>query len=417
MLSVSELFKVGRGPSSSHTIGPMRGCQFMLDKYNHLPIAKVKATLFGSFALTGKGHQTDRAIKLMFAKYPTEIVWDLKTSTEHPNTFDITLLDAKGKELVTRRIVSVGGGTINILGEPPLRDFYQYQNFDEMKRILLRRNISAFDFLCEHEDKKMLTKLFDDMIDSFLGTIKEGLNKTGQISGPLGFDRRGKAIFDSIKKTDSDLDKRIKLVSAYAMATMEEATSFGLVVTTPTCGSCGIMPAVFKYAYDKYKPTKKQIYEALAAASLIGITIKQNGSVAGATGGCQAEVGVATCLAAAMYAVMVFDAKPNEWETAAEHAFQQCLGLTCDPVGGGVLVPCIQRNAVYANRAIDAAELAHTLRNTRQLVKIDDTIAGAFESGNDLKPGYRETSLKGLAFYCDYVQHVRTPEEIEKYKK
>lgn len=417
MLSVSELFKVGRGPSSSHTIGPMRGCQFMLDKYSDRKIAKVKATLFGSFALTGKGHQTDRAIKLVFEKYPTEIVWDFKTKTDHPNTFDITLIDDKGKEIVTRRIVSVGGGTINIIGEPPLKEYYHYRDFDEMKQILLKKKMTAFDFLCKHEDKKMLIKLFDDMIGSFLGTIKEGLNKTGQISGPLGFDRRGKAIFNSIKKNDSDLNKRIKSVSAYAMATMEEATSFGLVVTTPTCGSCGIMPAVFKYAYDKYKPSKKQIYEALAAASLIGITIKQNGSVAGATGGCQAEVGVATCLAAAMYSVMVFNSKPNEWEMAAEAAFQQCLGLTCDPVGGGVLVPCIQRNAVYANRAIDAAELTHTLRNTKQLVKIDDTIAGAFQSGNDLKPGYRETSLKGLAFYCDYVQHVRTPEEIKKFAK
>jgi len=407
MFTVKELFKVGHGPSSSHTIGPMRACRWILDKYEAKGISKLIITLYGSFALTGKGHLMDKAIDEVFAKYPHEFVWNLKDQTPHPNTMDVTVFDKTGKEVTTQRFVSIGGGTICIAGEPPLKDVYPYKNFAEMKAIIKKEKLGYLEFLARHESKEELIKLYDEMIDSFEGTIKSGLSKTGAIEGLVAFDRRSKTIYDSIKPTDSEAVKRIKLVSAYAMATNEEAVAYGMVVTAPTCGSAGTMPGVYKYIVDKYKPSREKIYEAFSAAALIGITIKQNGSVAGATGGCQAEVGVATALAAAMYSVIVYDADIDEIEKAGENALQQLLGMTCDAVGQCAYVPCIQRNAIYAMRAIDAAELAHTLKGKRQLVNIDDTICSAFESGNELNDGYRETSKLGLAKHCKYVLKFR----------
>ena len=159
---------------------------------------------------------------------------------------------------------------------------------------------------------------------------------------------------------------------------------------------------------DKFHPTKQKLYEAFSAAALIGITIKQNGSVAGATGGCQAEVGGATALAAAMYSVLAYDANIDEIELSAENALQQLLGMSCDAVGGCAYVPCIQRNAIYAMKAIDSAELAHLLRKNDQLIKLDTAIAIAFQSGNDLKSEYRETGIGGLAKNCKYTLKYRT---------
>ena len=407
MLSVQELFKVGHGPSSSHTIGPMRACRWILDKYESKGIGSLKVIMYGSFALTGKGHLSDKAMSEVFAKYKHEFVWDLKTQTPHPNTMDVVVYGKDGKEMATHRFVSVGGGTICIAGEPPLKNFYPYKNYAEMKAIIKKDNITAFEFLCRHEPKEELIKLYDSMIDSFLNTIKDGLSKEGEIEGLVAFSRRAKMVYDSVKPDDDEWTKRAKLVAAYAMATNEEAVGYGMVVTAPTCGSAGTMPGVYKWAVDKFKPTKERIYEAFSQAALIGITIKQNGSVAGATGGCQAEVGVATALAAAMYAKIAYDADIDECEAAGEHALEELLGMTCDAVGQCAYVPCIQRNGVYALRAIASAELAHKLTPMKRLVNIDDAIAVAYESGNELNDGYRETSKLGLAKHCKYVLKFR----------
>lgn len=407
MLTVKELFKVGHGPSSSHTIGPMRACWWILDHYEKRGIDHIKITLYGSFALTGKGHLMDKAIDEVFAKYPHEYVWNLKDVTPHPNTMDVEVYGKDGTVLGEHRFVSVGGGTICVAGEPPLKDVYPYQNFAEMKAIIKKEKLSYFEFLCKHESKEELIKLFEQMIDSFEGTIASGLSKTGDIEGLVAFQRRAKFIYDSIKPYDPEVVKRIKLVSSYAMATNEEAVCYGMVVTAPTCGSAGTMPGVYKYIVDKYKPSKEKIYNAFSAAALVGITVKQNGSVAGATGGCQAEVGVATALAAAMYSVIVYDADIDEMEKAAENALQHLVGLTCDAVAQCAYVPCIQRNAIYAMRAIDAAETAHILKGQRQLIHLDDTIQICYDSGNELKDGYRETSKLGLAKHAKYVLKFR----------
>lgn len=403
MLSVKELFKVGHGPSSSHTIAPMRSCRYILDHYEKEGIDHLKITLYGSFALTGKGHLLDKAVDEVFAKYPHEFIWDLKTKPNHPNTMRIEVFGKGNKVIADRTFISVGGGTFKVEGDAPAKDVYPYKDFAEMKAIIKKEKLTPFQFLCKHESKEELIKLYEEMIQSFEGTIKDGLSKTGVIPGLVAFDRRSRAVFDSVKPDDSEWIKRTKLVSAYAMATNEEAVAYGMVVTAPTCGSAGTMPGAYKWAVDKYKPSKETIYEAFSAAALIGITIKQNGSVAGATGGCQAEVGVATALAAAMYSVIAYNADINEIEKSGEIALQQLLGMTCDAIGQCAYVPCIQRNAIYAMRAISAAEQAHLLKGQRQLVHIDDTIALLYESGNELIDGYKETSKLGLAKHCKYT--------------
>lgn len=407
MFSVRELFKVGHGPSSSHTIGPMRACRYILEHYESKGIGRIKITLYGSFALTGKGHLMDRAIDEVFAKYPHEYVWNLKEQTPHPNTMDVEVFGKNNKLIVKKRFVSIGGGTIAIAGDPPVKNVYPYDNFAEMKAIIKKKKLGYLEFLSMHESKADLIKLYDEMIDSFEGTIKIGLSKKGSIEGLVDFQRRARMVYDSIKPSDPEYVKRIKLVSAYAIATNEEAVGYGMVVTAPTCGSAGTMPGIYKYIVDKYKPSRQKIYEAFSAAALIGITIKQNGSVAGATGGCQAEVGVATALAAAMYAVIVYNADIDEVEKAGEAALQQLVGMTCDAVGQCAYVPCIQRNAIYSMRAMDAAELAHNMKGMRQIVNIDDTIEACYDSGNDLIDGYRETSKLGLAKHCKYVLKFR----------
>lgn len=403
MLSVKELFKVGHGPSSSHTIAPMRMCHYILDHYEKEGIDHLKITLYGSFALTGKGHLLDRAVDEVFAKYPHEYVWDIKSKSAHPNMMRVEVFGKGDKLIANRLFTSVGGGTFTVEGDEPAKDVYPYKSFAEMKAIIKKEKLTPFQFLCKHEPKEELIKLYDDMINSFEGTIKSGLSKTGVIEGLVAFDRRAKIIFDSCKPTDTEWCRRIKLVSSYAIATNEEAVSYGMVVTAPTCGSAGTMPGAYKWAVDKYKPSKEKIYEAFSAAALVGITIKQNGSVAGATGGCQAEVGVATGLAAAMYSVIAYDADINEVEKAAEIGLQQLVGMTCDAVGQCAYVPCIQRNGIYALRAISAAEQAHLLKGQRQLVHIDDTIAVLYQSGNELNDGYKETSKLGLAKHCKYT--------------
>lgn len=408
MFSVKELFKIGHGPSSSHTIGPTRAAKYILAKYESKGIKFIKVTLYCSFALTYKGHLLDKAVHEVFAKYQHEIVPDFKTITPHPNTMDVDVYGENKKLIAHKRFVSIGGGTICIAGEPPLKNYYPYDNFEQMKKIIKKKKITPFQFLCMHEDKNELIKLYDEMIHAFETTIKSGLKSSGKMPGIVAFDRRAKKIYDSINKTDSEFVKRVKTVSAYAMATNEEAVIYGLVVTAPTCGSAGTLPAVYKWAINKFHPTKQKLYEAFSAAALVGITIKQNGSVAGATGGCQAEIGVATALAAAMYSVLAYDANIDEIEMAAETALQQLLGMSCDAVGGCAYVPCIQRNAIYAMKAIDSAELAHMLKNNTELINLDIVISIAFQSGNDLKTAYKETGIGGLAKNCKYTLKYRT---------
>lgn len=417
MLSVKELFKVGHGPSSSHTIAPTRMCQYILDHYEKEGIDHLKVTLYGSFALTGKGHLLDRAVDEMFAKYKHEFVWDLKTQPKHPNMMRVEVFGKGDKLIADKMFTSVGGGTFTVEGDEPAKDVYPYKDFDEMKAIIKKEKLTPFQFLCKHESKEELIKLYEQMIASFEGTIKSGLSKTGKIEGLVAFDRRAKTLFDSAKATDSEWCRRIRLVSAYAMATNEEAVAYGMVVTAPTCGSAGTMPGAYKWAVDKYKPSKEKIYEAFSAAALIGITIKQNGSVAGATGGCQAEVGVATALAAAMYSVIAYDADIDEIEKSGEIALQQLVGMTCDAVGQCAYVPCIQRNGIYALRAIASAEQAHLLKGQRQLVRIDDTIRILYESGNELIDGYRETSKLGLAKHCKYTLKFNKNIQFDEEKK
>ncbi len=323
---------------------------------------------------------------------------------------DVYVYGQQNKQIGYKRFVSVGGGTICIAGEPPQKDIYPFKNFAEIKHEIIKKNLSCFEFLCQYENKNDLKKLYDEMVICFEKTIKQALKSKEKIDGKYDYDRRAHIVWESINPKDSEFVKRMKKVSAYAIATSEQSMNYGLVVTAPTCGSCGVMPAVYMYMKEKYGLNKQKLYEAFSAAALFGITIKQNGSVAGATGGCQAEIGVATCMAAAMFSSYAYDSDIFEIEKAAEAALQHIIGLTCDAVKGTVFVPCMQRNGIYANKAIDAAILAHYMKDLPQLIYVDDTIEAAYISGNELKEGYRETALLGLGKYAQYS----VPEKSEK---
>ena len=204
MLSVKELFKVGHGPSSSHTIAPMRMCHYILDHYEKQGIGKLIITLYGSFALTGKGHLLDKAVDEVFANYPHEYIWDIKSKPDHPNTMDVEVIGKDGKQIAKRRFVSVGGGTFTADGDETAKNVYPYKNFAEMKKIIKRDKLTPFQFLCKHESREELIKLYEEMIASFEGTIKEGLSKTGVIEGLVAFDRRGKVLYDSVGPEDDE---------------------------------------------------------------------------------------------------------------------------------------------------------------------------------------------------------------------
>lgn len=407
MLTIKELYKSGSGPSSSHTIGPTRCCKRILEIYKNKKVDFIKVILYGSLALTGVGHHTDKAINRVLSKINHEIINDIKTTNiPHPNTLDFEIY-YENKLIGRHRFMSIGGGTIIMEGDKPLTDVYPQNTFEQIKTFCKKKKFSAYQYVCHYEGKQEMNEFLDHIWKIMSTTIQHGITKKGKIPGHVAFDRRANKIFTNISSNEDEHTKMVRLISSYAYATNEENTCGGEVVTAPTCGSCGLVPAVLKYLVDKYKLNQQQIREALAVGAIIGNVIKKNATVSGAEGGCQAEVGVACSMAAAMTSYVLYNAGWNEMEIAAENALQHLLGLTCDAVCGYVFVPCIQRNAVFALRAIDHAILAHLIKDTSRLVKFDDTIKTMKETGDAIPEEYRETSLAGLSKNAPYVLKFR----------
>lgn len=385
MISQKDVFKIGAGPSSSHTMGPELASIKFKEAYPNLK--KVKCTLFGSLALTGKGHLTDWIIENTLSPVPVEFVWNYtEKNLDHENTmkFDATLDDDTE---ISWTIFSIGGGDVKIIGfdQEVAVDIYPHNTFTEISNYCEVNDISYFDYVVEFEPEVLvhLTKVWDVMKKA----IYRGITHEGTIPGELGVVRRAKTLFES--------DSRHMRLEAYGYAVNEENASGGKIVTAPTCGAAGVLPAILKYYQDDLGLFDEQVVEGLAVAGLIGAVVKKNATVSGAEAGCQAEVGTATAMGAAA-AAYLNGCNNRQIEAAAEIGLEHQIGLTCDPVLGYVQVPCIQRNAVGAGKAKTAFKIAQATAFDEQIC-FDTIVEVMYETGKDMASEYRETSLGGLA--------------------
>lgn len=394
MQSLKTLYKVGIGPSSSHTMGPQYAAEYINAKFPDA--AKVKVILYGSLALTGEGHGTQIALaKTLNA--PNEITFNTEEKDlPHPNTLDFLIFDANGNETAKIRAMSIGGGEIRIEGEPSVcnPEIYPQKNFEEIKDYCLMHHLRLSDYVAKFEGEEIFVFL-KSIWERMKLTIREGLSKEGILPGGLEVERKAKYLYAQRHMDETPETRENRLVCAYAFAASEQNAGGGMITTAPTCGASGVLPAVLYYMQEKKGFTDFEIAKALAAGGIVGNVVKQNASISGAEAGCQAEIGTACSMAAAALAELHF-MDLDQIEYAAENAMEHYLGLTCDPVCGLVQIPCIERNAVAAMRAINALSLANFLTATRK-VKFDTVVDTMYQTGKDLQHKYRETSEGGLA--------------------
>ncbi|MFH5882129.1 MAG: L-serine ammonia-lyase [Candidatus Izemoplasmataceae bacterium] len=390
MKSIRELYKIGRGPSSSHTMGPEKACKLFKARYE---ADHYRVILYGSLSLTGKGHLTDKVIKETLEN--VDVIFSSEFIEEHPNTMDIIGYNGQ-TEVARSRVYSIGGGTIRFEGdiyeESP--HVYPHQSFKEIKTYCENENIRLYEYVERFEDQDIYTFLAE-IWEAMKASIENGLSQVGTLPGDLKVERKARHLYVNPMKNEPSEIYENRMVAAFAFAVNETNASGGTVVTAPTCGASGTVPAVLKYMQIRHKFKDKAVLRALATAGIIGNVIKHNASISGAEAGCQAEVGSACSMAAAAHADL-FKLKLDQIEYAAEIALEHHLGLTCDPVLGYVQIPCIERNAVAALRAIDACGLAYFLSDSRK-IDFDTVVETMFETGKDMPPNYRETSCGGLA--------------------
>ena len=394
MQSLKYLYRIGKGPSSSHTMGPLAAAKRFLSENGGAD--EYKAVLYGSLAKTGRGHMTDAAILEAFFGKKCEIVFDNDTPTDyHPNMIDIMAFSG-GKETKRERFFSVGGGEVIAEGEARAEheSVYPLRSFTEISEYCRQREMRLWQYVEECEGAEIwdyLTDVWHTMQDA----IKRGIAAEGILHGGLGIARKARYLFRQKHIDESVETKTNRLICAYAYAVSEENAGGGIIVTAPTCGSCGVLPAVLKYLQIKRNFTDTEIVHALGTAGIIGNLIKTNASISGAECGCQAEIGTACAMAAAA-AAELSELDLDQIEYAAEMSIEHHLGLTCDPIGGLVQIPCIERNAIAAMRALNAVNLADFLADSRK-ISFDMIVDTMYETGKDLKVIYRETSEGGMA--------------------
>ena len=395
MDSIINLFKIGLGPSSSHTMGPMRAArQFLLN----CRASRYQVTLYGSLAATGKGHMTDKAIYDVLGKEKTEILWQPEVFLPyHPNGMKFVGFDEKGIEQKSWTVYSVGGGFLSDglhSGTEETVSPYPYGTMREILQWCDETGCSLWEYVWRFEGEKAqehLANVWKVMKES----VQRGLETEGVLPGTLALQRKAAACFLRARTWRTNLQKRGELF-AYALAVAEEnAASSGPIVTAPTCGSAGVLPAVLYSFWKSAEAEEPRIIRALATAGLVGLSAKENGSISGAEVGCQGEIGVACAMAAAA-ACQMDGGSPHQIEYAAEMGLEHHLGLTCDPVCGLVQIPCIERNAFAAARAIDAGLYAG-LTDGHHRISFDKVVKTMLETGHDLPSLYKETSTGGLA--------------------
>lgn len=399
MKSIKELYRIGTGPSSSHTMGPRRAAEMFLARNENA--ASFKVTLYGSLAATGKGHLTDVAILDVLERHaPVDLVWEPKTVLPyHPNGMNYKAFDAEGTLLEDWTVFSVGGGALEEEGkhsESP--DVYDLQKAMDIVRWCRKNGRTMWEYveLCEGPDIwDYLREVWRVMREA----VERGIVAEGVLPGPLNLQR--KAVTYNIKASGYTASLHSRgLVFSYALAVSEENAGGGVIVTAPTCGSCGVIPGVLYHLWKSRNFPEERMLRALATAGLIGNIAKHTASISGAEAGCQAEVGVACAMASAA-ACQLFGGSPKQIEYAAEMGLEHHLGLTCDPICGLVQVPCIERNAYAAARAMDC-NIFSSFTDGTHLVSYDRILEVMMQTGKDLPSIYRETSEGGMA--KDYKQ-------------
>ena len=396
MKSIRDVYKIGKGPSSSHTMGPERAAQIFLSRYPDARAYRVK--LYESLAKTGKGHGTDRVLYEILGKSRTEVLFCEYSEEElpHPNTMDFFALDEDENGIGMMRVLSVGGGDIEIVGERPdaATEIYPENSFAEIKQFCAWRYISLSEYV-ELSEGPEIWDFLSEIWRVMKRAVSMGLHTEGVLPGGLNVHRKAKHIFSQEHADEIPQVRELRLVCSYAYAVAEENADNGTVVTAPTCGSCGVLPAVLLYMQEHHGLSDEKVLQALAVAGLIGTLVKRNASISGAECGCQAEIGTATSMAAAALCTL-FDLSIDQTEYAAEIAMEHQLGLTCDPICGLVQIPCIERNAVAAKRSMDAFNLASFLCGTRN-ISFDMVVRTMKETGHHISEKFRETSEGGLA--------------------
>ncbi len=395
MQSIRTLYKVGKGPSSSHTMGPERAAKLFREMTPEAD--RYEVILYGSLAKTGIGHGTDRVLVDTLAPYPTKIVFASVDpgNMKHPNTLDLIAYQ-DNKETQRIRVESIGGGDIVVEGEAQHADaeVYPENSFAEIARFCQWRHVSLPEYVELNEGPEIWSFL-EHIWHVMRQSIEDGLAAEGILPGGLNVQRKAKYLYERTHLLDLPQVRELQLVCSYAFAVAEQNAGNGTIVTAPTCGSCGVLPAVLMYMQQKYDLPDRKIAEALGVAGLFGNLVRHNASISGAECGCQAEIGTACSMAAAAMGELT-GLTIEEQEYAAEIAMEHQLGLTCDPICGLVQIPCIERNAVAAKRAIDASNLSHMLVGTRT-ISFDMVVRTMYETGINMNRAFRETSEGGLA--------------------
>ncbi|MBQ8088312.1 MAG: L-serine ammonia-lyase, iron-sulfur-dependent, subunit alpha [Clostridia bacterium] len=395
MKSIREIYKIGKGPSSSHTMGPERAA--LRFKGAHPNADAYRVTLYGSLSKTGRGHGTDRVLIETLAPAPAEIVFcnDESIALPHPNTMDFVAFKG-GQSIGEMRVMSIGGGDIAIEGEPGAapKEVYAERTFEEIAEVCRARTMRISDY-GEMNEGEGIWDFLQQVWNAMSASIHEGLTCRGELPGGLHVERKAQYLINQRHIDERPETRENRIVCAYAFAVSEQNASQGTVVTAPTCGSCATLPAVLKYMQEEKGIPDRQILKALAVAGVIGNIVKTNASISGAECGCQAEIGTACSMASAALAEL-FEMGIDQIEYAAEVALEHHLGLTCDPIDGLVQIPCIERNAVAAMRAINAVRIANFLTSTRK-ISFDMVVETMYQTGKDLNRIYRETAEGGLA--------------------
>lgn len=395
MESIKEIYRIGNGPSSSHTIGPKNAAIAFLKRTPNANSYKV--TLYGSLAATGKGHLTDIAILSVLSQERATILWEPETFLPfHPNGMKFEAFDVKGELIEDWIIYSVGGGKIadeNTELKAQENHIYPHKNISEILDYIDERGLTFWEYVERYEEKDIwdyLANIWRTMKQS----VEDGLQEEGVLPGGLHLRRKAMSYYTKSKSYKTSLIGRTS-VQAYALAVAEHNASGGVIVTAPTCGSSGVLPAVLYHLSKEHGFSDKQIVWALATAGVFGTSIKFNASISGAEVGCQGEIGSACSMAAAA-ANQLFGGTPQQIEYAAEMGLEHHLGLTCDPIYGLVQVPCIERNAFAALRALDA-NLYAMMSDGKHLISFDKVVETMKLTGKDLPSLYKETAEGGLA--------------------
>ena len=396
MKSIRDIYKIGKGPSSSHTMGPERAAR--LFRSEHPEAEAFRVILYGSLSKTGVGHGTDRVLRQVLSPLPTEIVFsDEVLPDSHPNTMDFIALRG-GEETGSLRVESVGGGDIRIPGrkeKEEAEEVYIEHSFAEIADFCKWRYIHTLSDYVELNEGPEIWDFLMDVWQVMKNAIDEGLQASGTLPGGLGVQRKAKYLYEQTPEHYEPSLREFQLIAAYAYAVAEQNADNGTIVTAPTCGACGVLPAVLKYAQETKHFSDEEICRGLAAAGIIGNLTKSNASISGAECGCQAEIGTACSMAAAALAEL-YKQNLDQVEYAAEVAMEHHLGLTCDPICGLVQIPCIERNAVAAMRAMNACNLSYFLTGSRN-ISYDMVCRAMKETGVNLDHRFRETSEGGLA--------------------